>query len=70
MQTVHAHYDGYSIQLEEPLDLKRNEKLLVIRYNEFPEFVTTSDIETASIKDIGQNDFLSKEEIQYYLSLK
>lgn len=63
MQTIHAHYDGYSIQLEEPLDLKRNEKLLVTRYNEQQEFVTTTDIETASLNNVGQNDFLRKEEI-------
>ena len=64
MQTVHAYYDGHSIQLEEPLELQRNDKLLVSRINDKREFVTTSDIEVASLADIGQNDFLSEEEIQ------
>jgi hypothetical protein len=68
MQTVHAYYDGQSIQLIEPLQLRQNDKLLVTRI-ENEEFTTSADIEVASLHDIGE-DFLTKQEIEYYLSIK
>ncbi|GEM_PF-1694352 len=70
MQTVRAHFDGDKIQLEEPLELKQDDKLLVTKVKEYSEVATELDIELASLKDVSDNDFLSEEEINYYKSLK
>jgi len=45
MQTVHAHYDGNRVELDEPLPLQKDDKLLITliertenRKKQFPSF--------------------------------
>ncbi len=68
MQTVRAYFDGQKIQLEEPLDLRPQDKLLVTLLRE--NTATPADIETAAAVDAADDDFLKAEEIAYYTSLK
>lgn len=70
MQTAHAYYDGKNIQLEEQIELKQNEKLLIIRLNEDLQSASDSDIEIAALNDLSsEKDFLTEEELNYYLSI-
>ncbi len=68
MQTVRAHYDGIQVLLDEPLPLKKNDLLLVTVLQE--TIATDNDIAYAALQDSHTNDFLTKEEIAHYLSLK
>lgn len=68
MQTVRAYFDGQKIQLEEPLELQPQDKLLVTLLRE--NTASSADIEFAAAVDAANDDFLSEEEIAYYKSLK
>ncbi len=68
MQTVRAYFDGKQIQLEEPLELQPQEKLLVTLLRD--NAASPTDIEQAAVLDSSNNDFLSDEEIAYYKTLK
>jgi hypothetical protein len=68
MQTVRAHFDGQQIQLEEPLELKPQDKLLVTLLRD--NIASSADIELASAVDAANDDFLNEEEIVFYTSLK
>jgi hypothetical protein len=68
MQTVRAYFDGQRIQLEEPLQLQPQDKLLVTLLRE--NTASSADIELAAAVDAANDDFLSEEEIAHYKSLK
>lgn len=68
MQTVRAYFDGKQIQLEEPLELQPQEKLLVTLLRD--DAASPSDIEHAAILDTTNGDFLGEDEIAYYKTLK
>ncbi len=64
MQTVRAFFNGQQIQLEEPLDLQPQDKLLVPLLRE--NTASSADIELAAAADAANDDFLSEEEIAHY----
>jgi hypothetical protein len=68
MKTVRAYFDGEQIRLEEPLDLRPQDQLLVTLLRD--NIASSADVERAAIVDAGNDDFLSDEEIAYYKSLK
>lgn len=70
MQTARAHFDGQQILLDEPLELKASDRLLVLVLDEKAEELSISELEQATLADIADEDFLSKEEIDHYLSLR
>jgi hypothetical protein len=70
MQTARAHFDGQKILLDEPLILKESDKLLVMVLDEKSDDLPSSDLEKAQLADTAEDDFLSKEEINHYLSLR
>lgn len=70
MQTARAHFDGKQILLDEPLDLKESDKLLVMVLDKNTDELSFSEFEQANLTDIVDDDFLSKEEINHYLSLR
>ena len=70
MQTAHAYYDGQTIRLHEPLSLKKNDELLVTILSKQEQELSQEDFENASLHDVNGDDFLSQEEVQYYLSLQ
>ncbi|MFH0989405.1 MAG: hypothetical protein V1799_05240 [bacterium] len=69
MQTAQAYFDGKYIQLKEPLDLKPFAQLLVTVLTSTSNDVTKEEIEAAALEDLQDDDFLSQEELSYYLSL-
>ena len=70
MQTARAYFDGKNIRLEDPLELQTSDKLLVtLLKEEQAEDGGFADIESASLQDISNGDFLAPEEIRHYLSL-
>ncbi len=70
MQTARAHFDGRTILLDEPIDLKVNDKLLVMVLEEKPKDLSASELEEAHLIDTSNDDFLAKEELDHYLSLR
>ncbi|MBI3193151.1 MAG: hypothetical protein HYZ34_01645 [Ignavibacteriae bacterium] len=70
MQTAHAYYDGQTIRLDEPMSLKKNDKLVVTVISNPREELIQDDFELACLNDVDSDDFLSKEDIQYYLTLQ
>ena len=70
MQTVTAYFDGQTIKLNEPLKLSKNDKLLVTKIEESTLVASDNEIEYAAVSDINKDDFLTKEELAYYKSLK
>ena len=70
MQTARAHFDGRTILVDEPIELKANDKLLVMVLEEKPEDLSASELEEAQLIDTSNDDFLSKEELDHYLSLR
>ncbi|HXG38553.1 MAG TPA: hypothetical protein VNL36_07270 [Bacteroidota bacterium] len=70
MQTARAHFDGKQILLDEPLNLKESDKLLVMVLDKNTDELSFSEFEQANLTDIVDDDFLSKEEINHYLSLR
>lgn len=70
MQTARAHFDGRTILLDDAVDLKINDKLLVMVLEEKPEELSASELEEASLFDVADDDSLTKEEIDHYLSLQ
>ncbi|MBI5214429.1 MAG: hypothetical protein HY960_01610 [Ignavibacteriae bacterium] len=70
MQTAHAYYDGHTIRLDEPMSLKKNDKLVVTVISNQQEELIQDDYELACLNDVESDDFLSKEDIQYYLTLQ
>ena len=69
MQTAHAFFDGKHIQLKDPLDLEPNAPLLVTVLTPTSDTATREDLEAAALEDLQDDDFLSEEELSYYLSL-
>ncbi|MBI5473271.1 MAG: hypothetical protein HY961_13085 [Ignavibacteriae bacterium] len=71
MQTARAYFDGKNIRLEDPLQLQTSDKLLVtVLKDEQTDDVGFADIESASLQDTSDGDFLDPEEIRHYLSLR
>jgi hypothetical protein len=70
MQTAHAYYDGQTIRLQEPLSLKKNDELLVTILSKHEQELTQEEYEKAILHDFDGNDYLSEEEIRYYMSLQ
>lgn len=68
MQTVHAHFDGSHVLLDDPIALKINDRLLVTVLEE--SVASDTEIEYAAAQDTTQNDFLTKEELSHYLALE
>ena len=58
MQTARAHFDGRTILVDEPIELKANDKLLVMVLDEKPEDLSASELEEAQLIDTPNDDFL------------
>jgi hypothetical protein len=69
MKTVRAHYDGEKILLDESLALRPNSTLLVTLLEDYPE-ASDNDIEQSALNDLQQIEYVSEEELKYYLQLK
>lgn len=69
MQTARAHFDGRTILVDEPIELKANDKLLVMVLEEKPEDLSASELDEAQLIDTSKDDFLSKKELERYLCL-